>query len=155
VEGRNAFDISRDGVDVGSRKVLETVLDRFAHASGGLRLSGQVPRGQIGHEFFLGPASNAADRSDVMFGAYQGPTCAPDKARLVSSCIRKIASAAFRASAATGQEQVGVIVGATVRIYHRRRRLGPHDAATHDVVAVEELGRQQEFGGAEFGRQLL
>ena len=57
---RYALHVSRDGVDVRVRKVLEAVFDRFAHASGRLRLSGQVSRAQIRRELFLGPASNAA-----------------------------------------------------------------------------------------------
>jgi len=62
VDRWNIPDIRRDSIKVRSGKVLETVFDRFAHASGRLRLSGQVSRAQIRHEFFLGPASNTADR---------------------------------------------------------------------------------------------
>ena len=62
MDSRNILDVRRDGVEVRVRKVLETVFDRFAHASGRLRLAGQVSRAQIRREFFLGPAPNAADR---------------------------------------------------------------------------------------------
>src|ERR1700733_4231890 len=59
---RDAFDVSGDGIEVVSRKVLEAVLDSFAHASRGLRLSSQMPIAQIGREFVFAPAANAARR---------------------------------------------------------------------------------------------
>src|SRR3984957_6878937 len=59
---RDAFDVSGDGIDIVSRKVLETVLDGFAHASRGLRLSSHMPIAQIGRGFVFAPAAIAARR---------------------------------------------------------------------------------------------
>jgi hypothetical protein len=48
-----------------------------------------------------------------------------------------------------------MIVRPAVGIDHRRRRIGPHDAAAHDVVAVEKLRGELETGRAKSVRQFL
>ena len=54
---------------------------------------------------------------------------------------------------AAWQEQVVMIMRAAVRIDHRGLGIGPHDAAAHDVVAVEEFRRELEAGRAKAVRQ--
>jgi hypothetical protein len=57
---------------------------------------------------------------------------------------RAVAATARGHRAAAGQKQVRVIMGTAIQIDHRCRRIGAHDRAAHDVVAVGELGGHLE-----------